>query len=546
MKIEIEIPDRVVQWIKYGVIIVACLIIGIVLVSRCSGSKDKEAEEVATEVVEAEEVAAEEVVAVVAEPVAEVAKEAVAAAEEVVITEGMSKREIRRAEKAARKAAKRAEKEAEEAAEEAEKEAKRAEKAARKAARKGIEVIEVAEPAPPKLLFGIEEEQYDVIEEEVQSGQTLSHLLDIYGVTPYMVDKIATTAKPTIDFRSLRAGNPYTVFLRSDSMGQKLYHFVYEKNNTDYVVVSIEGDSVLVREGHKEVTLQRRQVSASITSSLWNCMMENDLPAALSMEMEDIFGWSVDFFALSEGDDFTVIYDEKFIDTLRVGVGQVWGAVFTHNGKPYYAIPYDQGNKGKVSYWDENGNSLRKQLLKAPLKFTRISSKFSNARLHPIYKVYRPHHGVDYAAPSGTPVVAIADGTVIRRGWDSGGGGNYIRIRHANNLESAYLHLRGFASGIAVGTYVTQGQLIGYVGSTGASTGPHLDFRLYKGGTAIDPLKAPSEPVEPINAANKAAFEAIRDRVMAELQGSVADSVRITLTDLYPTQAVEVATVTEQ
>ncbi|MBR7102930.1 MAG: hypothetical protein IKC92_04990, partial [Tidjanibacter sp.] len=212
MKIEIEIPDRVVQWIKYGVIIVACLIIGIVLVSRCSGSKDKEAEEVATEVVEAEEVAAEEVVAVVAEPVAEVAEEAVAAAEEVVITEGMSKREIRRAEKAARKAAKRAEKEAEEAAEEAEKEAKRAEKAARKAARKGIEVIEVAEPAPPKLLFGIEEEQYDVIEEEVQSGQTLSHLLDIYGVTPYMVDKIATTAKPTFDFRSLRAGNPYTVF----------------------------------------------------------------------------------------------------------------------------------------------------------------------------------------------------------------------------------------------------------------------------------------------------------------------------------------------
>ena len=173
-------------------------------------------------------------------------------------------------------------------------------------------------------------------------------------------------------------------------------------------------------------------------------------------------------------------------------------------------------------------------MLKAPVKFTRISSKFSNARLHPIYRVYRPHHGVDYAAPAGTPVVAIADGTVIRRGWDNGGGGNYVRIRHANNLESAYLHLRGFASGIAVGTHVSQGQVIGYVGSTGASTGPHLDFRLYKGGTAIDPLKAPSEPVEPISAANKAAFEAIRDRVMAELAGPVADSVRITRADLYP------------
>lgn len=530
MKIEIEIPDRVVQWIKYGVIIVACLIIGIVLMSRCS---DKREQKRAAESVEQAEVVAAEVVDASVVATEDVAEETV----ELMNTEGMSKREIRRAERDARKAAKRAEKEAEEAAEEAEKEAKRAEKAARKAARKGIEVVEVAEPEPPKLLFGIEEEQYDVIEEEVQSGQTLSHLLDVYGVTPYMVDKIATTAKPTFDFRSIRAGNNYTVFLRPDSMGQKLYHFVYEKNNTDYIVVSIlEGDSVQIREGQKEVTLKRRQVSASISSSLWNCMMEHDLPAALSMEMEDIYGWSVDFFALTEGDDFTVIYDEKFIDTLRVGVGQVWGALFTHNGKAYYAIPFDQG--GKVSFWDENGNSLRKQLLKAPLKFTRISSKFSNSRLHPIYKVYRPHHGVDYAAPSGTPVVAIADGTVIRRGWDSGGGGNYIRIRHANNLESAYLHLRGFASGISVGTYVTQGQLIGYVGSTGASTGPHLDFRLYKGGTAIDPLKAPSEPVEPISAENKVAFEAIRDRVLAELQGPVADSVRITRADLYPAESV--------
>lgn len=538
MKIEIEIPDRVVQWIKYGVIIVACLIIGIVLVSRCSGSKEQKAAEEVAEVAEEAVVTVPVEVSDFTEKATEVTEDAAEDATEVVITEGMSKREIRRAEKAARKAAKRAEKEAEEAAKQAEKDAKRAEKAARKAARKGIEVVEVAEPVAPKLLFGIEEDLYDIIEEEVQSGQTLSHLLDVYGVTPYMVDKIATTAKPTFDFRSIRAGNNYTVFLRSDSVSQKLYHFVYEKNNTDYVVVSIEGDSVQVREGQKEVTLHRRQVSADISSSLWNCMMEHDLPAALSVEMEDIFGWSVDFFALTEGDEFTVIYDEKFIDTMRVGVGQVWGALFTHNGKPYYAIPFKQGDK--VTYWDENGNSLRKQLLKAPVKFTRISSKFSNARLHPIYRVYRPHHGVDYAAPAGTPVVAIADGTVIRRGWDSGGGGNYIRIRHANNLESAYLHLRGFASGIAVGTHVSQGQVIGYVGSTGASTGPHLDFRLYKGGTAIDPLKAPSEPVEPISAANKVAFEAIRDRVMAELAGPVADSVRILRADLYPDEAAGV------
>ncbi|MBR6830632.1 MAG: M23 family metallopeptidase [Tidjanibacter sp.] len=175
---------------------------------------------------------------------------------------------------------------------------------------------------------------------------------------------------------------------------------------------------------------------------------------------------------------------------------------------------------------------MRKQLLKAPLKFTRISSKFSRSRLHPVLKIRRPHLGVDYAAPSGTPVVAIADGVVTRKGWDSGGGGNTLRLRHANNLESAYLHLKGYAKGISVGTRVSQGQLIGYVGSTGMSTGPHLDFRLYKGGTAIDPLKAPSEPTEPVKQENMEWFNSVKDRVLAELQGEVAEGDKIMAEDL--------------
>lgn len=383
----------------------------------------------------------------------------------------------------------------------------------------------------PKLMYGIEYEQYQMEEKHVESGHTLSHMLDGYGLGQARINQVAEADKEIFNARSIKAGNKYVLFFNTDSLGQRqLAHFVYEKNVTDYVVVSFNESDISVVAGEKDVDIVRRKVTADISSSLWNCIVEHDLPYALSCEMEDIYGWSVDFFALQEQDSFTVIYDEKYIDTLRVGIGRIWGAQFLHGGKTYYAIPFEQD--GKISYWDENGKSLRKQLLKAPLKFTRISSKFSRSRLHPVLKIRRPHLGVDYAAPSGTPVVAIADGVVTRKGWDSGGGGNTLRLRHANNLESAYLHLKGYAKGISVGTRVSQGQLIGYVGSTGMSTGPHLDFRLYKGGTAIDPLKAPSEPTEPVKQENMEWFNSVKDRVLAELQGEVAEGDKIMAEDL--------------
>ena len=263
--------------------------------------------------------------------------------------------------------------------------------------------------------------------------------------------------------------------------------------------------------------------------------MEAELPYELAAQMEDIYQWSIDFFGIQEGDRFTVIYDRMMVDTVEVGLGRVWGARFDHGGKSYYAIPFKQDDK--IAYWDENGNSLRKALLKAPLKYSRISSRFSRARLHPIYKVYRPHLGVDYAAPAGTPVQAVADGVVIFKGW-GGGGGNTLKIKHAGNLQSGYLHLRAFAKGIQQGSRVQQGQIIGYVGSTGASTGPHLDFRIWRNGTPIDPLKVPSEPAEPIKPENKSAFVYVRDRIMAELQGDSIPADRIIVQlDSLPAEA---------
>ena len=312
---------------------------------------------------------------------------------------------------------------------------------------------------------------------------------------------------------------------------------LYEKNPTDYIVVSLAGDSVTVRQESKEVKLVRRKETAKIdktNNSLWNATIAAGMPASIPCEMEDIFGWSVDFFGLQEGDEFTVIFDERWIDTVRVGTGMVWGAEFRHNGKLYRAIPFRQD--GRVAYWDENGNSLRRQFLKAPLKYTRISSRFSPSRLHPIYKVRRPHLGVDYAAPAGTEVVAIADGVVTEKRWDSKGGGNILKIKHANNYISGYLHLKGYARGITVGKRVSQGEPIAYVGSTGASTGPHLDFRIWKNGTAIDPLKIPSDPVEPISPANREAFEYFKTNIIAELEGEVPDDEKIVSLDYTPVQ----------
>lgn len=394
----------------------------------------------------------------------------------------------------------------------------------------------------PVLLYGIDIEGYTIEHDTVRMGETVGGILGRRGISAVMVDRLDKSSKEVFPLRKIRADNAYTTFTRHsvDSLGEhdELDYIVYHKNAIDYVVFGFVGDSVSVSLGSRPVELVRKRCEASITSSLWGTIMEKDLPYALAAEFEDIYQWTVDFFGIQAGDSFKVVYDEKIVDGESVGIGRIWGAEFDHGGKQYFAIPYAQ-EAGKLRYWEANGESLRKQFLKAPLKYTRISSKFSKSRLHPVHKVYRPHHGVDYAAPAGTPVHSVADGTVIFAGWDRGGGGNTLKIKHAGNLETGYLHLKSFAKGIKVGSRVSQGQLIGYVGSTGASTGPHLDYRIKKNGTPIDPLKMPQEPAEPIAEAHKAKFEAIRDRVVAELEGRDVEGGIITEADIFPSAKSE-------
>ena len=389
------------------------------------------------------------------------------------------------------------------------------------------------------IIYGIIADDYRTEQGRIASGETMGTILNRYGVSPIMIDRLDKASRDIFPLRQIRADRPYTAFLTTDSLTTdsipvgRLDYLVYEKDLVEYVIFGFKNDSITIEKGEKEVTLCRQKRTATIDTSLWGAIMRDSLPYALAAEVEDIYQWTVDFFGIQKGDSFTVIYDEKLIDTTHVGIGRIWGAVFNHGGKQYYAIPYAQED-GKLRYWEANGESLRKQMLKAPLKYTRISSKFSNSRLHPVHKVYRPHHGVDYAAPSGTPVYSVADGTVTFAGW-GGGGGNTLKIKHAGNLMTGYLHLKSFASGIKVGTKVSQGQLIGYVGSTGTSTGPHLDYRIWKNGTAIDPLKVTQEPAEPISAAHKERFEAIRDRLIAELEGSEVEGGIITDADIFHT-----------
>jgi murein DD-endopeptidase MepM/ murein hydrolase activator NlpD len=227
----------------------------------------------------------------------------------------------------------------------------------------------------------------------------------------------------------------------------------------------------------------------------------------LAIELSEIFAWSIDFFGIQRGDQYKVIYQESFVDSQSIGITKVMGAWFYHNDTDFWAIPFTQG--GERSFFDEKGNSLRKAFLKAPLRYSRISSGFSHSRMHPILKIRRPHHGVDYAAPAGTPVQTVGDGVITAVGYQRNGGGNYVKIKHNSVYSTTYMHLSRFGKGIRQGVYVKQGDVIGYVGSTGLASGPHLDFRFYRNGSAVNPLRVEAPPVEPVEEENLAAYQVV-------------------------------------
>ena len=245
-------------------------------------------------------------------------------------------------------------------------------------------------------------------------------------------------------------------------------------------------------------------------------MLASEADPMLAIELSEIFAWSIDFFGIQQGDQYKVVYEESYVDSISIGINRIIGAWIFHNQTDFWGIPFVQD--GTRSFFDEKGNSLRKAFLKAPLRFSRISSGFSHSRMHPVLKIRRPHHGVDYAAPTGTPVHTVGDGVVSRKGYQKSGGGNYVTIKHNSVYSTTYMHLSRYGKGIKQGVYVKQGDVIGYVGSTGLATGPHLDFRFYKNGSAVNPLKVEAPPVEPIHEENLTDYGMIRTVTMAMLK----------------------------
>lgn len=368
-------------------------------------------------------------------------------------------------------------------------------------------VITVPEP---KLLYGLLADSFHIEESTVLRNQNLSDILIDRGVSAQAVDQIAKNSITVFDVRKMKAGNRYTVFYSKDAARSPLY-LVYENNGVDYYLYSLTG-SLKVTASKHEVISKRQTVTGVINSSLWNAMKESNISPLLAVELSDIYAWTIDFFGIQKGDRFTVIYDEDFVGGESIGLGKIYSASFSQAGTTFYAIRFTQEDGD--SFFDEKGNSLRKAFLKAPLQFSRISSRFSNNRMHPVLRIVRPHHGVDYAAAKGTPVVSIGDGVVLQKSYQAAGGGNFVKIRHNSVYTTSYMHLSKFASGLKAGGRVRQGEVIGYVGSTGLSSGPHLDFRVYMGGSAVDPLKIKSEPAEPVKPANLTKFNTLRDSVL--------------------------------
>jgi murein DD-endopeptidase MepM/ murein hydrolase activator NlpD len=294
--------------------------------------------------------------------------------------------------------------------------------------------------------------------------------------------------------------------MMSNDAKNQLRYFVYSINDTSYVIFDFR-DSLHVHTDAKEVVRSLKSISGVINSSLWTTMQESGADPNLAVALANIYQWSIDFYAIQKGDSFKAIYEQLIVDGKPISIGEIHSAVFNHNGKDYYAYRFEQGNV--TDYFDENGQNQRKEFLKAPLKFSRITSKFSNSRMHPILRIRRPHHGVDYAAPKGTPVHTIGNGTVVKASY-AGGAGRLVMIRHSNGYSTSYMHLAGFGPGIHPGSSVSQGQVIGYVGSSGLSTGAHLDFRVYKNNVAMDPLKMESPPALPVNEKYRPRFDSVK------------------------------------
>lgn len=362
----------------------------------------------------------------------------------------------------------------------------------------------------PNMKYGFLLDSFQVEEKTILPNEFISDILTSYKVDYMDIEHMVTSFKDVFDVRLLRAGKPYTI-LRKDTTAAADY-FVYEPSVYSYIVFDF--NTKTVKKVERPIETRIEKASGLIETSLWNTMVDNGLSFELTSKMEDALAWSVDFHYIQKGDRFKLIYERNYIEGEPVGVGEIKGAYYKNYDNEYYAFFYE--NDRHSGFYDYEARPMKKAFLKSPVQYSRISSGFNMRRFHPVLKRRKPHLGTDYAAPRGTPIRAVADGVIIKKGY-TGGNGNYVKIKHDKVYQTQYLHMNAFAKGMAPGVHVKQGQTIGYVGSTGLATGPHVCFRFWKNGRQVNHLRENLPPPEPMPNEDIPKFNEIRDILKVEL-----------------------------
>jgi murein DD-endopeptidase MepM/ murein hydrolase activator NlpD len=365
----------------------------------------------------------------------------------------------------------------------------------------------------PELKYGFVVNGLDVEEKTVQRNQLFLDLLEGVTVNPQVLQQLNTLSRKVFDFRRIASSKKYAVITEKDSLNTAIA-LVYEPNPIEYIIFHLK-DTLLIEPCQRVVSSQEKTITGVIESSLYETIEAMSISPELTNKFVDVFGWQVDFQHLQKGDRFKLIYEENLVEGIPYGIGSILGIYFEHVSNPYYAIPFDQGEG--IDFFDEEGKSLRKALLKYPIEFTRISSRYSLNRFHPVVKTWRPHLGTDFAAATGTPIRSVGDGIVEDATYTSNNG-NYVKIRHNGTYTTGYLHMSKIASGILTGTRVKQGQTIGYVGSTGLATGPHLCYRFWRNGVQVDALRVELPPSQPVKKDLMTQFSFVKEKLMIRLK----------------------------
>ena len=347
----------------------------------------------------------------------------------------------------------------------------------------------------PMIKYGFDLNEYEIVADTVKSGATFNDLIIQHIVEGQSAYQTAKRLNEIYDLRRIQAGKPFKILKRKDSIGTP-EAFIYEPSKLDYVVVNFNDTLAAYKDKHP-ITYKRKTASGIINSTLSEAMAEEGLGLSAIYELSDIYRWSIDFFKLQKGDRFKMIYKERYInDSIYAGIESIEAAVFETDETPFYAFDYVTDSVTGISdYYDENGKTLRSFFLKAPVNYSRISSRFTKRRFHPVQKRWKAHKGTDYAAAYGTPIVATANGVVTKSSY-TGGNGNYVKIKHNGTYSTQYLHMT--KRKVKVGQRVKQGQVIGTVGSTGLATGPHVCYRFWVNGRQVDPYKQNLPSADPL------------------------------------------------